>query len=243
MSYYPENSGFGGELSANQTGKLNTLSAHANYSHTVFRGSLTHSKSNTGSSSTNAGSETGVFFADTRYGISRPNDSDGGFVIVTPKKALADTTLKFVSHDAESGFLGGGAVIPNLKNSVSTTRLDLKDLPMGVDVKKDTIVSYGEYKRGFIADVEAEGSYTADGYLFDSDGEAFQHVTGYAIHTTDLSAHPIAFFTNDEGRFILTELKKGKYKISLNVEDVQDFEIEIKENADEIIHLGKFFCK
>ena len=133
--------------------------------------------------------------------------------------------------------------MPNAKNSVSISRLHLKNLPIGLDIKKDTIVSYGEYKRGFIADIEAEGLYTADGYLFDESGEAFQHVTGYAIHTTDLAARPIAFFTNDEGRFILTELKPGKYRVSLNIEDVQDFEIEIKENSDEIIHLGKFFCK
>ena len=216
---------------------------HANYSHHLFKGNLNHSRDNTGESSTNIGLETGIFFADTRYGVSRPIYSDGGFVIVTPKKALEDTTLKFTSQDAESGFLGGGAVMPNAKNSVSISRLHLKNLPIGLDIKKDTIVSYGEYKRGFIADIEAEGLYTADGYLFDESGEAFQHVTGYAIHTTDLAARPIAFFTNDEGRFILTELKPGKYRVSLNIEDVQDFEIEIKENGDEIIHLGKFFCK
>ena len=242
-SYYPENTRWGGEVSTSRSGPLTTWSGHANYNHPIFRGNVSHSKSNNGTHSTNIGLETGIFFAGTRYGIARPIDSDGGFVIVTPKKALANSTLKFASQDIESGFLGGGAVLQNSKNSVSTARLDLKDLPMGLDVKKDTIVSYGEYKRGFVADIEAEGSYTADGYLFDSEGDAFQHVTGYAIHKTDLSAQPIGFFTNDEGRFILTELKQGEYKISLNVEGIEDFEIKIGETKDEIIHLGNFTCK
>lgn len=243
MSYYPEDTGSGGEVTASRAGALRTMRAHVNYSNHVFKGNASHSKNNNGTSSTNIGLETGVFFADTSYGVARPNYSDGGFVVVTPRKALADSTLKITSQNAESGFLGGGAVIPNSKKTISTAHLDLKDLPMGLDVKKDTIISYGEYKRGFVADIEAEGSFTADGYLFDSDGEAFQHTTGYAMHTTDLSVRPIAFFTNDEGRFILTELKQGKYKISLNVEGIRDFEIEIKETNNEIIHLGKFTCK
>ncbi|MBR1735304.1 MAG: hypothetical protein IJ730_07715, partial [Alphaproteobacteria bacterium] len=243
MSYYPEDNGLGGEITANKSGSTKTWSAHANYSHYLFKGDISHSRNNSGSSSTNVGLETGIFFADMRYGVSRPNYSDGGFVIITPKKALADTTLKFTSQNAESGFLGGGAVIHNSKNNASIARLDLKELPIGLDVKKDTIVSYGEYKRGFIADIEADGSYTADGYVFDEDGEAFQQVTGYAIHKTDLDARPIAFFTNDEGRFVLTELQSGKYRISLNVEGVQDFEIEIGDSNNEIIHLGKFYCK
>lgn len=242
LSHYPERTGFGYNISMNRSSSSKSLGANMHYSHHLFRGNVSHSRNNLGSSSTNVGLETGIFFADGRYGIARPINSDGGFVIVTPKKALADETLKFVDNDSESGFLGGGAVVPNSRGTASTARLNLKDLPMRLDVKKDTIVSYGEYKRGFVADVEAEGSYTADGYLIDSDGKGLPQITGYAIHTTDITAKPIAFFTNSNGRFVLTELIPGKYKISINVEGYGDVEIEINGENDEIIHLGKIVC-
>ena len=185
-----------------------------------------------------------MYFADGRFAVAKSNYSDGGFVIVTPKKALKDQVIKFQDGDSESGFLGGGAVLQNSRTSKSSARIDLTDLPDNVDVKQDTIISYGEYKRGFVEDIEAEGITSAEGILVDTNGVPFEQVTGYVINKDDTDQKPTAFFTNQEGHFLLTELKPGKYKMVVNVKDVEDLELEIKGgDNNEVIELGKIVCK
>ena len=70
-------------------------------------------------------------------------------------------------------------------------------------------------------------------------------MTGYAINQDNTDVNPSAFFTNEDGEFFITELKPGRYKLSLNVEGAQDVFVEIKEpkDANEIIQLGSIVCK
>lgn len=243
ISKYPERNGFGYEITANKSSSQNNLNLHTNYSNHLLKGNLNHSRNNLGSRTTNVGVESAIYFADGNFAISRANYSDGGFVIVTPKKALANENIKFVDKDAESGFFGG-AVLPNSRTSVSSARVDLTNLPDNLDIKQDTITCYGEYKRGFTAEISAEGSVSAKGILLEPNGKPFDQITGYAVNKGNTDEKPIAFFTNNEGEFLLTDLKLGKYKLVVNVEGIEDLEIEIKEGAEnETINLGEIICK
>lgn len=243
MSHSPENTGFNYDVTAEKSKDTNKIRINTNYSNSIFRGNLSHSRNNRGSSSTNVGIESALYFADGRFGIARTNSSDGGFVIVSPKKDLEK--IKFINKDAESGFLGGGAVLNNSRTSTSISRIDLKDIPDNVTLKQDTIVSRGEYKRGFIADIQGTKSLTACGVLVDSQGKILEQVTGFAINKDNTDEPPVSFFTNSDGEFFLTELKPGRYKLTINVQNTENVELEIKEanSETEIIDLGTIVCK
>ena len=243
ISQYPEKDGFGYGITASESSSQKGASLYTNYSNYLLRGNLNHSRNNLGSRTTNIGLESAIYFADGNFAISKAGYSDGGFVIVTPKKALTNRKIKFLDKDAESGFFGG-AVLQNSRTSVSSSRVDLRDLPDNINLKQDTIQCYGEYKRGFVAEISAEESITAQGILLDSNGKPFEQITGYVLNKNNTDEKPISFFTNSEGEFLLMDLKPGKYKLVLNVEGIEDLEIEIKEgNGNEILDLGKIICK
>ena len=243
MSHSPENTGLNYDITAEKTKDINKVRINTNYSNSIFRGNLSHSRNNKGSSSTNVGIESALYFADGRFGVARTNFEDGGFVIVTPKKDLSK--IKFVSKDAESGFLGGGAILNNSRTYTSVSRIDLKDIPDNITLKQDTIISRGQYKRGFISDIQGIKSITACGILVDSQGKILEQITGFAINKDNTDEPPVSFFTNSDGEFFLTELRPGRYKLTINVQNTENIELEIKEtnSEDEIVDLGTIICK
>lgn len=243
MSHSPEGTGFNYDITAEKSRNSNAIKINTNYSNSIFRGDFNHSRNNRGSSSTRVGIESALYFADGRFAIARTNSEDGGFVIVTPKKDLSK--IKFINKDAESGFLGGGAVLNNSRTSTSISRIDLKDIPDNITLKQDIIVSQGQYKRGFIADIQGTRSITASGILVDSQGKILEQVTGFAINKDNTDEPPVSFFTNSDGEFFLTELRPGRYKLTVNVQNTENIELEIKEtnSENEIIDLGTIVCR
>lgn len=243
ISHSPEGTGLNYDITSEKSRDSNTIKINTNYSNSIFRGNFNYSRNNRGSRLTRVGIESAFYFADGRFAIARTNSEDGGFVIVTPKKDLSK--IKFINKDAESGFLGGGAVLNNSRTYTSISRIDLKDIPDNITLKQDTIVSQGQYKRGFISDIQGTRSITASGILVDSQGKIFEQVTGFAINKDNTDEPPVSFFTNSAGEFFLTELRPGRYKLTVNVQNTENIELEIKEtnSEDEIIDLGIIVCK
>lgn len=140
--------------------------------------------------------------------------------------------------------MGGGAVLKNSRISSTVSRIDLKDIPDNIALKLDTIVSQGQYKRGFIADIRGIKSVTARGILVDSQGKILEQVTGFAINKDNTDEPPVSFFTNSLGEFSLTELKPGNYKLTMNVQNTEPLELKIKETPEtEELDLGTIVCK
>lgn len=244
LSKYPERTGLGYTITANREPKYNSMSLNSNYTHHLFKGNLNCFKNTMGDKSAVIGGETALYFADGRFAVSKVDYSNGGFVIVTPCNALAEHKLRFMDKETESGFLGGGAVLNNYRTSQTAARVDLRDIPNDIDVKQTTIISRGEYKRGFIIDIEGNKSITAGGTLIDINGEPFAQVVGYATNLDNKNLPPISFFTNADGYFLINELRSGRYKVTLQVENTKDFEIQVQEGAtNEIINLGTIICE
>lgn len=244
LSHSPENTGFSYDITAEKSSSSKKLKINTNYSNSVFKGNLNHSRNNHGESSTLIGAESALYFADGRFAIARTDYSDGGFVLVTPGKDLSKHKIKFLNKDAESGFMGGGAVLKNSRTSLTVSRIDLKDIPDDISLKLDTIVSQGQYKRGFIADIQGIKSVTAHGILVDSQGKVLEQVTGFAINKDNTDETPVSFFTNSSGEFSLTELKPGNYKLTINVQNTEPIELKIKETLEtEELDLGMVVCK
>ncbi len=243
MSHSPEGTNFSYDITAEKSKYTNSAKINTHYYNEIFVGNLSYAKNNQGSNSANVGLESALYFADGRFAVSRTNYSDGGFVIVTPKQDLEK--IKFLGKDIESGFLGGGAVLSNSRISSSISRIDLREIPDNINLKQDTIVSQGQYKRGFFVDIQGTKSIMANGILVDSQGKPLEQVTGFAINKDNTDEMPVSFFTNSDGEFSLMELRPGKYKLTINVQNVENIELEIKEtkSEDEILDLGTIVCK
>jgi outer membrane usher protein FimD/PapC len=204
-------------------------------------GGKTYSGSSTSSSSTQVGIESGLFFADGAFGVSAPFNSSSGFVIAKVKGI--ENSVKFNDGQYKSGILGG-AVLPTNKDSISKFYLDLTSLPDNVDIKQNSIVALGEYKRGGVAEISSESGLIIIGILKDQNGKAIDMVSGFAIQLTKTKEkEPIIFFTNSDGKFVMSGVAPGKYRVSVNIEGVDDFEIEIPNLSKKpIMDLGVMIC-
>lgn len=220
----------------------NSVSGNLNYYHTKFSADLAHTRGNDSSNSTQIGFETNLFFADGSFGVSRNRPYDGGFVIVTPGKGLENYPIKMANSEIESGLLGG-AVITSGHHSISTSEIDIQSMPDNIEIKETSVTSYGEYKRGAVKEVSVEGTYLGKGRLFDKKGAPFDFAAGYAVNVADKTLEPIVFFTNKTGDFILPNLKLGKYRITINVEGCDDFEVNIQPTPNNIVDLGDITCE
>ncbi len=244
VSHSPNGNGFGYDITAEKSPSAKGMKINTNYSNSIFKGNLNHSQNNKGFRSTTIGVESALYFADGRFAIARTNYSDGGFVLVTPKKDLSKHKLKFLNKDAESGFIGNSTVLNNSRISTSISRIDLRNIPDNISLKQDTIVSQGQYKRGFVADIQGIKSVTARGILTDSQGKVLEQVTGFAINKDHVDEPAVSFFTNSDGEFFLSELKPGRHKLVVNIQDTEEIEVEIKETEeDEVFDLGTMVCR
>jgi outer membrane usher protein len=241
LSKNSNNDGLGYTISSSRSGKRSTTSVNSNYCHSRFTSNLNLSQGSQSYRSAQVGAESCLFFADGAFAVGRSQIGDGGFVIVKPTEALKKHEVKLQNSAAESGILGG-AVISTSRRRVSSARLDTRKLPSHIEVKDHAITALGEYRRGAVFEVRADGSYAARGYLIDSSGEPYQLASAYAIREDDKNAVPLPFFTNSSGRFVLTNLNVGKYRISVNVDGCRDVYLEIKESKEKIIDLGNIVC-
>ena len=207
------------------------------YSHPSFMLNMSHFRQNTAIHNTQVAAESSLFFANGNFAIAQAASSDGGFVIVQPSSAMKGIDLRFTTSSAESGLLGN-AVISVPRHTVSSNKIDVTNLPDNMDLKTDTITSRGAYKRGAVANIIAEGNYVVRGSLLDSQGNPIGMVVGYAVHKEDKSDRPEHFFTNAEGHFLITNLKPGKYRVSLQLDNVSDFEIDVPESTETIRNIG-----
>jgi outer membrane usher protein len=241
LSKNSNNDGLGYTISSSRSDKRSTNSVNANYCHSRFTGNLNLSKSSQSDQSAQIGVESCLFFADSTFAVGRSQIGDGGFVIVKPAESLEKYGVKLQNSVAESGALGG-AVMPTSRRCVSSARLDTRKLPSNIEAKDHVVTALGEYRRGAVFEVRADGNYAAKGYLVDSSGEPYQLASAYAIREDNKNAVPLPFFTNSSGRFILTNLNVGKYRISVNVDGCRDVYLEIKESKEKIIDLGNIVC-
>lgn len=220
----------------------NNLSGNATYYAQVLKMDASHSRGRDSSHSTQLGFETNLYFADGHLGFSQDAVNDGGFVIVSSDGELKGRPIKIENSKVEAGDIFGG-VITTAHHSVSSNTIDVRGMPDNIEIKDTSIVSYGEYKRGAVKTVSVDGTYLASGILLDVNGKPFAMAAGYAVHIRDKDVEPVVFFTNASGKFVLSNLKEGRYRVSVNVEGYEDFFIDITPNKKHIINLGTIKIK
>lgn len=220
----------------------NVSSGHVTYYHQRFKADLYYSRSIHSTSSTQIGAETNLYFADGSFSLAQNSTYDGGFVIIKPSGELKNYPIKIAGSKSESGILGG-AVVTTSHHSISVNEVSVNNMPNNIEIKDGSVVAYGEYKRGAVKKISVDGIYLASGVLLDRHGKPFEMAAGFATYVGNKNVEPVTFFTNASGKFILSNLKLGKYKISINVEGCEDFYIDIRPCKNNIIDLGQITCE
>ena len=183
---------------------------------------------------------TSFAFADGAFSVGRPiYDS---FAIVTGHKSLKGTNVVVeptpFGFTAETGLLNA-ATQPNMSSySERTTSIDAPTAPGGFDLGQGSYRAFPPYKSGYVFTVGSEYSVTAMGRLLNEDGEPISLLTGTATEVANPEHPGLVVFTNRDGKFGMSGLRPGKWRLEMLDDRKSVFEITIPENAEGAVKLG-----
>lgn len=166
---------------------------------------------------------TAIAFADDHVALARPINN--GFVILTKHDNLKGRNIGInPEEEAETGkkayqaridTLGPGVISDAVPYIYRPVKVDTQDLPDGYDIGSDNFVAMPSYKSGTVAVVGNAANVYADGFLVFADGAPVKLKAGIIQSTNDDKFEAQEFFTNQKGRFRISRLMPGTYKISL----------------------------
>lgn len=182
-----------------------------------------------------------IAFADGAVSVGRPIFDS--FAIVTPHKSLKGTDVELeptpFGHVANTGRLGA-ATQPNLSSYIDrTVTFDAPEAPGGMDLGQGSFKLFPSYRSGYKVVIGSDYNVTALGTMLDVDGEPVALVTGNAYEIGKPDRPAVTVFTNRQGRFGMTGLAAGKWRIEMLDAKRSVFEIEIPDDGQNIVRLGE----
>lgn len=165
------------------------------------------------------------------------------FAIVKPHKSLgkADVIVDAspFGDAANTGALRT-ATMPSLPSySERTVPLDVKNAPVGTDIGQGTFRVFPKYRSGYLVTVGSDYNVTALGTLVNIDGEPVSLVTGTATELAQPDRPAQTVFTNRQGRFGITGLAAGKWRIEMLDPARSIYVIDIPSQSTGIVRLGE----
>lgn len=163
-----------------------------------------------------------IVVADGQVALSRP--VSGSFVVLPRHDNLSRRRIGInpssVSEGEDGNFQAridglGPAVIPDSTPYMyRPVRIDTQSLPAGYDIGRDVYTVFPSYKSGTLLPVGNAENIFADGYLLHGDGRAVSLQGGVIVRQDNGAAQE--FFTNAEGRFRVSRLAPGDYRMTLH---------------------------
>ena len=160
---------------------------------------------------------TALVFADGHFGLSRPiYDS---FTMVAPHKSLGGADVYIDPREghytAKSGTFGA-AIDPNLPAYIPRiSTYDVPEAPIGYDLGAASIRVKPPYRGGYLIIAGSDYSVTAVGTLLQSDGKPVELLAGKAIELGGDKPRTVTIFTNRTGRFGMSGLRPGEWRIEM----------------------------
>jgi outer membrane usher protein FimD/PapC len=135
----------------------------------------------------------------------------------------------------------GKAVIPDLGlYKPRSINYDVDDLPIGYSLDEGAFFVKPPRGAGYRFTVGSDAVITVVGVLLDeSSGEPLSLLSGSAQSESDPEKSPIVFFTNRAGKFALSGVASGKYRIELNDEPKRQFTVVIPDDSPTWYRPGK----
>ncbi len=183
---------------------------------------------------------TAIAFADGKFALSRPiYDS---FAMVAPHKSLGGAQVIVDPRDehytAKSGVFGP-AVDPNLGAYIRRTlTYDVPQAPVGYDLGAASAKLLPPYRGGYLVTAGSDYSVTALGTLIGLDGAPVSLLSGKATELGVSNPRTLTIFTNRTGRFGISGMRPGRWRIEMPTEPPTIVEIVIPAKSLGVVRLG-----
>jgi len=183
---------------------------------------------------------TSLAFADGAVAIGRPIYD--AFAIVTPYRTLQGAPVivdpSAYGHQASTGALGA-AIEPNLASyNERVVTVDAPTAPIGVDLGTGSFRLFPPYHGGYRLQVGSEYYVTVIGRMLTEEGAPLSLVSGQATELAHPGGAPVTVFTNREGRFGLSGLKPGRWRIEMLTDPTTVYIIDVPAKAPGLMREG-----
>lgn len=183
---------------------------------------------------------TSLVFADGAVAVGRPvYDS---FALVRPHRTLKDASVVLnpteASYTARSGALGGAVDTTLSGYTVRTITMEVEGAPLGYDIGSGSAKVFPPYHSGYLIEVGSDYSVTAIGRLTNADGSPVSLLAGTAVELAAPTRAPVTLFTNRDGRFGLTGIRAGQWRIDMPTSPPVSYILTVPESADGVVRAG-----
>jgi outer membrane usher protein len=183
---------------------------------------------------------TSLAFADGAVAIGRPVTQ--AFAIVEPHSSLKDANVvvdPFPGYYAAESDALGSAMDGEISAYVPRTlTVDVPNAPAGYDIGTGSFRLNPPYRAGYKLVVGSDYSLTVVGQLVKADGTPLALIAGRAVEVANPDREPVTLFTNAQGRFGLSGLRPGTWKIEMPTEPETDYTITIADNGKSVVDAG-----
>jgi outer membrane usher protein len=178
-------------------------------------------------------------FADGSFAIGRPiSDS---FAIVrsykSGKKSQIEVEPSQGSYQARSGLFGPALYGQVGSYSPRTLTYDVPDASAGLDIGTGSLRMLAPYRSGYVVTVGSDYNIMAVGRLTTEEGEPLALRVGYAIEVGG-DGRRVELFTNRQGRFGISGVKAGRWRIEISGSPPIVYEVNIAESESGIARVG-----
>ncbi len=183
---------------------------------------------------------TSIAFADGAVSIGRPiSDS---FAIVSRRANVKSAQVR-IDPDlfgyAAGTTLLGTATAPNLISyNERTIAVDAPDIDAEVDLGPGAYRVLPPYRSGYRLWVGTDYPVTVVGRFIDEDGAPLSLVSGTATEVAAPAREPLQVFTNRDGRFGLTGVKPGRWRIEFHTDPVTIYLVDVPAGAMGLASFG-----
>ncbi|MFT7359057.1 MAG: outer membrane usher protein [Parasphingorhabdus sp.] len=181
-----------------------------------------------------------IAFADGAVSVGRPiSDS---FAIVDRWANVGNVRVKLDSSPfgyTAGTTLFGTATQPDLISyNPRTVTIDAPQADADVDLGTGAFRVLPPYRSGYRLRVGSDYPVTAIGRMLNEDGAPLSLVAGLAFELTLPLREPLPVFTNRDGRFGLTGIKSGRWRIEFQTAPVVTYIIEVPPGATGMFRMG-----
>ncbi|MDB5050410.1 MAG: hypothetical protein JWO30_3481 [Fibrobacteres bacterium] len=166
--------------------------------------------------------QTALVFADWNFALSRPVRN--GFVLVKGinNEKTCDVLVNSteVGYDAKSSQWLPGVIPMVSPYYLKKIHLDVINPPLGSNEDKTDFTLYPGYKSGYAVYVGSRATSIALGTLVLAQDKPASYQSFQAIPLDGAARDPVMGFTNQAGKFQLSRLQPGKYRIEMDVDGI-----------------------
>ena len=219
--------------------------AEATYNHNRAFVSVEHSSAGERDfgnlrSRTSFSASTQISFAGDRIGFGRPVGPN--FVLAYPHETLRSRVevsqgVELERVQARSGSLGPALADAGTPYTKRRLTVRAPEASLGYDTGPGYYTMRPPAASGYSIQVGSAASYSASGRLLDVTGEPVSLLAGSARSLDDPNAKAVTFFTNRTGRFVITGLAPGRYRLNLG-RGAFYADISVTPEAETTIDLG-----